>query len=430
MVDVTREQQIGGWMLLSLVIGSMIGAGIFMLPVALAPYGENAIWAWLISCAGTLCMAYALARLVDGSGGGVQAYIESHSGETTGFLVAWATWCGYWAANAALAITTAAALSNVHPALANDAMIVPAAAAALVVLTLVNMRGARFAGGFNIVTVLLKILPLVAAILVLAIDTGRGTPLQPLAAMAVNPANISAAVSLTLFAFLGFEIALLPVGKVRDPQRLVPRAVVGGILIVAALYILSSTAILLLLPAETVAVSTAPFADAVAMRWGDTAASLVALAMAISAFGCANSGVLGCGELAYSMARRGDLPQWLAATRGEAKTPVNAQVLSSLVAILLVLANASKSTIDLFEFVILLTISAMLVLYAVGTFCAVKARMATAVRIIALLGLGYALLAFYGSGLEANAWLLVLLGIGMALRTGVRALRSRAAPAA
>lgn len=430
MVDVAHEERLGGWMLTSLVIGSMIGAGIFMLPVALAPYGANAIIAWFISCAGTLCMAFALAKLVNANCGGIQAYIEDHTDRTTAFVVTWATWCGYWSANAALAITTAAALSNVHPALNHEAMIVPAAAGSLVILTIVNAMGARSAGGLNIITVILKILPLLAAILILAIDFGTGTELEPLSEMPVNPGNIAGAVSLTLFALLGFEVALLPVGKIRDPERLLPRAIVGGILFVAALYILASTAILLILPAESVAASTAPFADAVSMRWGEGAASLVALGMAISAFGCANAGVLGSGELAFSMAQRGDMPKWLGATRGTAKTPVNAQILSSALAILLVLANASKTTAEIFQFVILLTISAMLVLYTVGTFCAVKAKLKTWVRGIAVVGLVYALVAFYGSGFEANAWLVVLLGIGLAVRTAVKRISAPAVTAA
>src|SRR5206468_5571957 len=137
----------------------------------------------------------------------------------------------------------------------------------------------------------------------------------------------------------------------------------GGTLFVAFLYLLSSTAVQLLLPANVVAVSPAPFAEMIAAQWGGGVASLAALAIAVAAFGCCNGLILGTGELGYAMGLRGDLPAFMAWTRG-ANTPVGAQLAGSGLTILLILANASSGTAKLFTFIILLSTRAVLVVYS------------------------------------------------------------------
>src|SRR5690349_19991304 len=108
-------QLLGPWMTAALVVGGIIGSGIFMLPVALAPLGPNAVAGWLVSGVGALCIAFALARLVTADGEGLQAYIERGFGPTAGFVVAWCFRVSTWAANAALAIAAASATSRVVP---------------------------------------------------------------------------------------------------------------------------------------------------------------------------------------------------------------------------------------------------------------------------------------------------------------------------
>jgi APA family basic amino acid/polyamine antiporter len=90
------SQQLGIWMTGAIVVGSMIGSGIFLLPVALAPLGINAIVGWVISGLGALAIAYSLARLAHG-GSGIQAYVEEAFGPTIGYLVTFSFWCSNWA---------------------------------------------------------------------------------------------------------------------------------------------------------------------------------------------------------------------------------------------------------------------------------------------------------------------------------------------
>src|SRR4030095_7127041 len=114
-----NKQTIGIWMTSALVVGTMIGAGIFLLPVSLAPLGLKAVIGWVISAADALCIAFALCRLVRDEGGGIQSYVEAVFGPIVGFVVTFAFWVSSWAAMAAVAIATAAALSRIVPFLSD-----------------------------------------------------------------------------------------------------------------------------------------------------------------------------------------------------------------------------------------------------------------------------------------------------------------------
>ena len=417
-----EARQLGLWMTSAIVVGSMIGSGIFLLPVSLAPLGINAVIAWVVSGAGALAIAYSLARLARG-GAGIQAYIEEAFGPTVGYLVTFSFWCSNWAANAALAIATASAIAWLAPTLNTTLFIVPTAIASVVILALVNARGARTAGGLSVVTVLIKILPLLAVIAAVALRAPGGETAGALAGMPFGLAGLGSAVALTLFALTGFENATTLVNKVREPARVIPLSLLGGTLFVVLLYLLSSTCVLLLLSETEITASASPFADAIGRYWGGAAALVAIAAIAVSAFGGLNGMILATGELGYSMALRGDLPAIFARTRG-ANTPVAAQWLGSGLAILLILANGSRSTAGLFTFVILLSTVSVLVVYFVGSLAAWK-HSRPAERPIVIVALGFSLFALWGSGAEANVWGLVLLVIGYALRVVMRRVNSR-----
>ncbi|MEA3057850.1 MAG: basic amino acid/polyamine antiporter, family, partial [Sphingomonadales bacterium] len=157
-------------------------------------------------------------------------------------------------------------------------------------------------------------------------------------------------------------------------------------------------------------------------QWGNGLALLAIAAIAVSAFGGLNAMILGTGELAYSMALRGDMPAIFARTRA-GNTPVLAQWLGAALASLLILANASRATASLFTFVILLSTAAILVLYLVGCLAAWK-HSRGAERPVIVLAIGFSLFALWGAGAEADAWGVVLLAVGYGLRIFLRRLSS------
>jgi APA family basic amino acid/polyamine antiporter len=424
MVGDGKSQLMGIWMTSALVVGTIIGAGIFMLPVSLAPLGANALIGWLVSGAGVLCIAFALAQLSRLGGQGIQANIEREFGPTVGFLVAWAFWFSNWVAAASVAVGASSALSFIGAPFNGGTSVVPLAIACVVVLTVVNAIGVRAAGGLSIVTVAIKVLPLLAVIWLFGERGAGGESLEKLAPMPIGFASIATATALTFFALTGFESATAPVGKVRDPERTIPRALIGGTICVVLLYMAAGTGIQLLLPADVVVGAPAPFADALVSRWGHGVASFAALAIAISAFGCLNGLILATGELGYSMALRGDLPAVMSRTRG-INTPVISQLVAAVLITLLLLANSSRSTANLYTFIILLSTAGIIVLYFVGALAAWKSNPAAGARGIVAGALLFSAFAAYGTGLEACLWCLALLAAGLAIRTVMRRLNSR-----
>lgn len=420
-----KPQTIGIWMTTALVVGTIIGSGIFMLPVSLAPLGHNVLIGWLISGVGVLCIVFAMARLSRLSGEGIQANIEREFSPTVAFLVAWAFWVSNWVAQASVAVGAASALSFAGPRFGGQNLIVPVAIGFVILLTAVNAIGVRAAGGFSLVTVAIKLLPLLAVIWLFLERGASGAAYEPLPLMPVTLANVAAATALTFFALTGFECATTPVGKVRDPGRTIPRALLGGTAFVVVLYLLAGTGIQMLLPADVVAASPAPFADALGSRWGQGAATFAALAIAIAAIGCLNGLILATGELGYAMALRGDLPDIMAKTRGT-NTPVVAQVVGSGLTILLLLANSNRATANLFTFIILLSTAAVIVVYFTTALAAWKLSPKPVARAAIATGLLFMVFAIYGIGLEAGLWCILLLAVGMVIRVAMHRINSRA----
>ena len=411
----SKDGRIGLVMTSAIVVGTVIGSGIFLLPATLAPLGVNAPIGWVISGVGAMCVAYALSRIVRPEGGGLQSYIEAELGAIPGFLVTFALWISAWAAVAATGIAAAAALSRIVPAISDPWSIAMVAIAAAVCVTLVNLCGVRAAGGFALVTVAIRILPLLAVIAVVLLREAKHQPLASLASTPVTTGNLATAVTLTLFAIIGFETGTAPVGKVRNPTRTIPIALIAGTAFCVLLYLFSSTSVSLILSAEATANSLAPYADALKANWGETAVLFAAGGIAIAAIGGLNSNLLCAGELGYSMALRGDLPRFLART-SPSYTPVASLIVATGLAIVLVLSNTSKSTAQLFIFVSLLTTSATLVVYVIGAVAAFRTRPGAAAIVAIGASILFSLFAFYGAGLEANLWGLVLLIAGLGIR--------------
>src|SRR5262245_27570493 len=113
----SAPRQLGFWMCLALVVGNMIGSGIFLLPSSLAPYGLNSILGWLMTAVGALMLAIVFAQLsrVYPQAGGPYVYPRVAFGECAGYLMAWGYWMSVWVGNAAIAIGTVAYLAELVP---------------------------------------------------------------------------------------------------------------------------------------------------------------------------------------------------------------------------------------------------------------------------------------------------------------------------
>jgi APA family basic amino acid/polyamine antiporter len=281
----------------------------------------------------------------------------------------------------------------------------------------VALTGARSSGSIQIVTSCLKVLPLIAAIVILVLVLGRGQPLAPVPPVPVGLNGIAGAAALTLWAMLGFECATVPAQRVVNPERNIPRATIAGTLIAGLIYLAASSAVFLLLPSAVAAQSSAPFADLVSRYWGSTAGTLVVLFAAISCLGALNGWVLLVGDIPLALAERGVFPRWFAKLNSRGM-PVRAQLLGAALSTALIAANFTRGLTELFGFMALLATVATLVLYFVGAISALRLTVRGVLprgllTVLTVLGTLYALWTLYGAGPEATGWGAVLLATGI-----------------
>lgn len=402
--------------LTALVVGNMIGSGVFLLPASLARFGGASLLGWLVTAAGSMAIGLVFARLARRmpAAGGPYAYTREAFGEFAGFLVGWGYWISSWSALAAIAVAMVGYLGEFVPGLAtNPPLAAGSAIAAIAILTLVNARGVREAGIVQLVTVILKVLPL-AAVALFGLSRFEAAHFEPF-----NPtgeplwAAVQGCLALTLWAFLGLEAATVPAGDVTEPRRTIPRATILGIAIAATLYVASTVAVMGMVPRETLAASTAPFAAAAQALWGPWAGKLVAAGAVISTFGALNGWILVAGQVPMAIARDGLFPRFFARMSGRG-TPALGLAVSAALACVLVAANYTKTLVAMFTGMILLSTLASLIPFV---FCAMADLLLAARErgrgapepiavgaVVAVLAFVYGILATAGSGHDTVFW--------------------------
>lgn len=438
--DGGMKRGLGLWMCVSLVAGNMIGSGIFLLPASLAPYGTISIVGWLITSAGAVALAVVFSRLARRTplAGGPYAYTRAVFGDFAGFVVGWGYWISILATNAALAVAFVSYLTRFIPGLSSDRVAAALTALGAVwFLTGVNALGVRAGGRMQMATTLLKILPLVA-IALFGLAHFDAANLEPAAEIASRPiGSTTAAVTLTLWAFLGLESATIPADDVRDARRTIPRATLIGTAATAILYMAGTTAVMGVMDTARLSRSDAPFAEAASLMWGDWAGDAVAAGAVISCFGALNGWILLQGMIPLATARDGLFPGFFARLSRNG-TPLTGMLISSGLVTLLIGMNFTRALVPLFTFVILLATLACLVPYLFSALAEVAvtlrerrrgdrslAPLHLAVAAIAFL---YAVWAVVGAGREAVGWGLLLLAGGIPVYVMVKRQAHRAGP--
>lgn len=401
-------------MCLALVMGNMIGSGIFLLPVALAPYGWNAVGGWIFTIAGVMAIAAVLARLARArpEADGPYGYVQAAFGDLPAFLISYSYWNANWIGNAAIVTGAVSYLSVLTPGLTAIPGATTAMAVALIwLITLISLRGARSAGGFQVITTAIKLIPLLLVITLAALLTGstRGAALLPFSPADLSIPAISAAAALSLWALVGFESATLATATIESPSTTVPRATLLGVSLTGLLYLIACSGIVLLMPVAVLTASSAPFADFVGRSWGTGIALFIVLCAAISALGALNSSTLIQGVIPASLVRAGTLPPGFAAPNA-AGAPAGSLIASGLLTTALVLLNGSKTMGEAFAFTALLATSVTLFLYLGVAAAALKLRVGGVLAACAVL---FALWTLQGAGLVASGWSLVLLLTGV-----------------
>ena len=421
------SQRLGRFMSLAMVVGTVIGSGIYLLPATLAEFGPNLLLAFVVTIAGTMCLALTFGKLAAAMPGGPFVYVGKAFGDLPAAVTLWSYLVSQWTGVAGVAIAVAGALGFVVPWAGAGTGLVVTALGVIAILLAVNLSGVRSAGNVQVATTLIKIVPLLAVVFLVIGRAAGGQPLEPLAPMPVTLAGITAAAALMLFSLTGFEAATVTANVTEDSTNTVPRATIIGTGFTGIIYLAATAAVLMLLPSALAAKSSAPFADAISPLLGSVAGSVVAAIAAVSAFGTCNALLLLSGEVARSVATAGDLPPFFARTN-KTGVPVGSVCVGAGIAAVLVLLSGSQSFVPVYVFITLLSAVASLVLYAACAAAALKLRIGSIV--LAVLALAYSLAMFVGAGWEATKWGIILALAAIPIRFLSRRLWPTPAPEA
>ena len=212
--------------------------------------------------------------------------------------------------NAAIAVAIVSALSVFFPSLETNSLLSVVLGLGFIwFFTWINAKGVKVSGKFQIITTILKLLPLlfviIAGIFFFSLDNFPEFNLS----VENDLQAFSSVAALTLFAFLGIECATIPAENVESPETTIPRATMLGTTITTLVYILGTVVLFGILPAETLSNSPAPFAEAGKIIGGDFASYFVAAGAAISGIGALNGWILIAGQLPMAAAQDGMFPR-------------------------------------------------------------------------------------------------------------------------
>jgi APA family basic amino acid/polyamine antiporter len=372
-------RDLGPWASAAIVVGTMIGTGIFLKPAQMAREGHSVsvvFAAWIVGAILSIfgALSYAELGAAIPEAGGEYAYLRRAFGSTWGFLFGWMhSIVGRPASAASIAAGGTRFLAFLLPSITTPIFTVhfpdfahhgkpyefiftwaqPVAVAWLVVMSAINYIGVKLGGAVQVFLTFIKIFSvlLVIGVAFFAPSAVHGAdPTWPAAWNGGLLTAFLAALAAALWAYDGWEDLNLVGSEVRDPQKNFPRALIGGVGLVAVIYLLFSAACLRVLPFSAAAASEHIASDVVEQVSGRGAAIWITLAMVISAIGSLNSSVLSGARVPYAMARDKIFFQVSDGIHPKFLTPSRALIFQGILASLMALTGTFEELTNLFIF--------------------------------------------------------------------------------
>lgn len=297
---------------MALIVGSIIGVGIFNLPTSLAAYGPITLVSMALTTVGALALAVLFASLSRRlpADGGPYAYARVAFGNRLGFANAWSYWITAWAGNAAIAVGWVLYVEHFINKGHNKWFSVLLVLIGLWIPAVINLSGVKNMGSIQVITTVIKFVALafVAIVGLFYIKSANFTPWNVSKESTISA--IGGGMAIALFSYLGVECAAVAAAKVRDPDRNVPRATILGTIATAIVYLLSLTVVFGVVPSSKLAQASAPFSDAANAMFGGTwVGNVLAVAVIISGFGALNGWTMICAEMPKAAADDGLFPE-------------------------------------------------------------------------------------------------------------------------
>ena len=315
----------GRWTLTALVINSIIGSGIFGLPSVVAGYlGRQSPLAYLVAAAGIGIVMACFAEVASqfGAAGGPYLYVREAFGRFIGIEIAWLLWLVRLTAAAAAANLFTNYLAEFWPAVQMPVTRLAVLAVLIGFLAAVNVRGIKSGAAVNNVFTVAKLAPLIlfaiaGGIFVLRAHPAMAGGLQSGASLPVR--DWLEAVLVLMFAYGGFEGAVIPMAEAKDPRRDAPFALFAALVTVTVLFCAIQYVVVAVLPRA--AIADRPLAAAAEQFAGTTGAALISAGALISVYGYLTAQLLHTPRLTFAMGERGDFPRFFARISPKYRTP-------------------------------------------------------------------------------------------------------------
>jgi APA family basic amino acid/polyamine antiporter len=366
----------------ALIIGSIIGVGVFSLPSSLASYGPISIIAMAVTTVGALALAVLFAGMARRlpADGGPYAYARAAFGNGLGFMNAWSYWITAWAGNAAIVTGWVFYVET----FVNEGHIkgwtIVIALLGLWVPAAINLSGVKNIGAVQVVTTIVKFIPLLimSTVGLFFIESGNFHPFNVSGQNSL--AAIGGAMAICLFSYLGVEAASVAAAKVRDPDVNIPRATVLGTLVAAVVYLLSIFAVFGIVPTSQLAIPANQASYAVAANTmaggGSWAGNLVALAVIISGIGALNGWTMICAEMPFAAANDGLFPRSFGRMSDRGVPPVGIIASTFLASVAMVISYMGSSGATVFTTLVLMTGITSAIPYGFSALAQLKWRIA------------------------------------------------------
>jgi APA family basic amino acid/polyamine antiporter len=424
----------------ALVVGSIIGTGVFTMPAVMAGAGTSSILTLTVIAAGALLLGVMfgqLTRRIPHHEGGLYAYARHEFGDFAGYLVAWCYWITCWAGNAAIVASWVLYVEELFGI--NDPSNLVNFGIALTGLwipAIINLVGVRQMAFFQSVTVVLKFLPLllVATVGWAFVDGANFGPFNASGGSLYDAMNMAAGVA--LFSFIGVECAAIAAGRVRDPRRNVGRASIVGTAASGLLYIGVTAAVMGLVPHDQLVDDGAPFVAAFdTMFGGSWTGKVVALTAVISGIGALNGWTLVTAEMPYAAAKDGLFLNHFA-KENRRGMPWFGIVVSTIVASALMAWSYSGETgLKVFTYLVYLSVVTVAIPYFFSA-CAQLSYLVSRRRpvngaalvrdlVVATIGAAFSLWVTFASGYQSVYQALLLLLLGLPIYAFLKARRER-----
>ena len=365
-MSATQRREMGFWSAFALVVNLQLGSAMFLLPRSLSQYGVWGAVSWIMSGLGALSLSHIFSVLSNHHPmvGGPHIYIQQAFGKRWGFYAGWTYWVVAWISSIPLILVGTTALESILGDFGLWGRLAFQMSLLWALMSL-NIRGSKLSGLGEIVFSILKVAPLVI-IPLMGLQYFDPSVLNAPIEMPAFPA-LSAATLLTFWGFVGLEAGTTIANCVKDPKKIIPRALFWGTLLVMMLYLINTLSIFSSVPRSLLSSSDNAYAALFQHTWGNGWDKAIQVLVCVMCFGSLNSWILSSGQVALTSGNSGLFPSFFNQTHGQSSPVMGVKITTWCLAVsctvVSVLSFYSQSFSKQIDAVITVSVTSLIVLY-------------------------------------------------------------------